>query len=1272
MTEGDIVIRGSLTVSGGLVVGGAASLTIAAGGLLDLSTGAAASGTIDFGPSIGNSSNAETAIVTDTDPALVAPVILTPAGGGPVERLTTSDAPVEQLFDFLLEDNNAGATDTLTITLSGGGGTLTDGTSLLTPVSAGVYTLTGTAAAITTELEALVFTPTAGAPGTSATTTFTLSDVSSVATINGTVLLTATTPFLQSNVAIVTDTDPALVAPVILTPAGGGPVERLTTSDAPVEQLFDFLLEDNNAGATDTLTITLSGGGGTLTDGTSLLTPVSAGVYTLTGTAAAITTELEALVFTPTAGAPGTSATTTFTLSDVSSVATINGTVLLTATTPFLQSNVAIVTDTDPALVAPVILTPAGGGPVERLTTSDAPVEQLFDFLLEDNNAGATDTLTITLSGGGGTLTDGTSLLTPVSAGVYTLTGTAAAITTELEALVFTPTAGAPGTSATTTFTLSDVSSVATINGTVLLTATTPFLQSNVAIVTDTDPALVAPVILTPAGGGPVERLTTSDAPVEQLFDFLLEDNNAGATDTLTITLSGGGGTLTDGTSLLTPVSAGVYTLTGTAAAITTELEALVFTPTAGAPGTSATTTFTLSDVSSVATINGTVLLTATTPFLQSNVAIVTDTDPALVAPVILTPAGGGPVERLTTSDAPVEQLFDFLLEDNNAGATDTLTITLSGGGGTLTDGTSLLTPVSAGVYTLTGTAAAITTELEALVFTPTAGAPGTSATTTFTLSDVSSVATINGTVLLTATTPFLQSNVAIVTDTDPALVAPVILTPAGGGPVERLTTSDAPVEQLFDFLLEDNNAGATDTLTITLSGGGGTLTDGTSLLTPVSAGVYTLTGTAAAITTELEALVFTPTAGAPGTSATTTFTLSDVSSVATINGTVLLTATTPFLQSNVAIVTDTDPALVAPVILTPAGGGPVERLTTSDAPVEQLFDFILEDNNAGATDTLTITLSGGGGTLTDGTSLLTPVSAGVYTLTGTAAAITTELEALVFTPTAGAPGTSATTTFTLSDVSSVATINGTLEIDDTSELNATIDGFGVGDTINLSSLPYNTAGSAGLEPDSNNVLQIVEDGTSYTLDLDPTQDYVGHNFLLSPDTVAGGTDITVGRVPLIGPVTVPAGEAASDVVVASGGTLTVAAGGTATGTTVETGGELVATAGSTITDSVIDYGGVLDLATGAAASGTINFGPPLGDPVGGTLEIDGTTELNATITGFAEGDTIDLTAIPYDPDGSANLVSGNVLDVNENSGIYTLHFDPTQEFHRRLFSSLA
>jgi hypothetical protein len=46
-------------------------------------------------------------------------------------------------------------------------------------------------------------------------------------------------------------------------------------------------------------------------------------------------------------------------------------------------------------------------------------------------------------------------------------------------------------------------------------------------------------------------------------------------------------------------------------------------------------------------------------------------------------------------------------------------------------------------------------------------------------------------------------------------------------------------------------------------------------------------------------------------------------------------------------------------------------------------------------------------------------VSSGIYKLTGTAAAITSELRALSFTPVDGMPNTSVTTTFTLSDTSS-------------------------------------------------------------------------------------------------------------------------------------------------------------------------------------------------------------------------------------------------------------
>ena len=74
---------------------------------------------------------------------------------------TTSEAPVTPFSQVTIGDANIGATDTLTITLDGVGGTLADGTGFtsLATVSAAVYSLSGTAAAITSELDALVFTP---------------------------------------------------------------------------------------------------------------------------------------------------------------------------------------------------------------------------------------------------------------------------------------------------------------------------------------------------------------------------------------------------------------------------------------------------------------------------------------------------------------------------------------------------------------------------------------------------------------------------------------------------------------------------------------------------------------------------------------------------------------------------------------------------------------------------------------------------------------------------------------------------------------------------------------------------------------------------------------------------------------------------------------------------------------------------------------------------------------------------------------------------------
>ena len=109
--------------------------------------------------------------MTDIDPA-VAPTI-----AGTHLATTTSETPVNPFAGVTIGDANFGATDTLTITLGGAGGTLS-GTGL-SGGTGGVYTLSGTAAAITSELHALVFTPKAGAPNTSSPTTFTLSDQSS-------------------------------------------------------------------------------------------------------------------------------------------------------------------------------------------------------------------------------------------------------------------------------------------------------------------------------------------------------------------------------------------------------------------------------------------------------------------------------------------------------------------------------------------------------------------------------------------------------------------------------------------------------------------------------------------------------------------------------------------------------------------------------------------------------------------------------------------------------------------------------------------------------------------------------------------------------------------------------------------------------------------------------------------------------------------------------------------------------------------------------------
>ena len=106
---------------------------------------------------------------------------------------------------------------------------------------------------------------------------------------------------------------------------------------------------------------------------------------------------------------------------------------------------------------------------------------------------------------------------------------------------------------------------------------------------------------------------------------------------------------------------------------------------------------------------------------------------------------------------------------------------------------------------------------------------------------------------------------------------------------------------------------------------------------------------------------------------------------------------------------------------LRPTISGTMAGQTTGSGQPDTPFSSVtIKSRNIDASDSLSIQITGGGGALADsaGFSGLTESAAGVYLLSGTDSAITSELDALVFTPNTF----SATTTLTLTDTTSVGT----------------------------------------------------------------------------------------------------------------------------------------------------------------------------------------------------------------------------------------------------------
>ena len=213
-----------------------------------------------------------------------------PSIAGAAASIATSDAAAATPFSGVTVSAIAGVTETATVKLSAAAnGTLSDVDGGSFNASAGTYTISGTAAAVTTALDALVFTPTAHqvAPGSAETTKLSLT----VSDTNG-------TASAATNVVATAATDAMTLS--------GAATSASTTDLAAIKPFASVTMAEPDAGQTFTATVTLStAANGALASSAGGSFNASTGVWTFTGkTVAAVNTALDALAFTPTR-APG-------------------------------------------------------------------------------------------------------------------------------------------------------------------------------------------------------------------------------------------------------------------------------------------------------------------------------------------------------------------------------------------------------------------------------------------------------------------------------------------------------------------------------------------------------------------------------------------------------------------------------------------------------------------------------------------------------------------------------------------------------------------------------------------------------------------------------------------------------------------------------------------------------------------------------------------------------------------------------------------------------
>ena len=688
-----------------------------------------------------------------------------------------------------------------------------------------------------------------------------------------------------------------------------------------------------------------------------------------------------------------------------------------------------------PAVNLPSTIT---GTQARQATTDEAAISPFVAVAIADPNPGTqTETVTVSPSpSANGTLsdpnaaTDGSSS----SGGAIILTGSAAAVTTAIDRLVFMPASGqmAPGQAQTTGFSISDTNSAgqttlssntsvidsvapATINGTV-------FLDQNVDGVDDgTDTGLAGQTVNLLNSSGQTIAATSANSSGQ--YSFI---NVAAGSDTVQF-ISPPGDQFSTPSSVPVTLTAGATVIANAGVYAPATISVLTYLDTnrdgtqdngeAGLSGVSVelgsglgvqATTNAAGAASFTGLVPGNFEVAISTPGgdtvtqqvnVGAQITLVSGASaqvtegfaPSLVPPTLVASQTSLP----TQSDKPLDPFASVTVTDGNAGATDTVAVSVTGQGGTLS-GTGVAAVT--GGYTITGSSSTISALVEAASFTPTAGLPGTSGVTTFSLTDTSS--------LDPTTTPAVSIKL---TDVDPAVAIS-----ASDATSTVATTDEKAANPFTSVSITDPNANQSETATVSLNAANGSLSD--SVGGSVSSGVYSVSGSVSAVAADLDALVFTPTThkAGPGTLVSTTVTaaISDTAGEKTS------------LATTVNATAVNDPPTI--------NGTQAGQTTTDYVALKPFSGVAVTDPDVGVQDSLTITLTGDNsatmgagagkaiGTDANGTlsgAGLSKTGTGTYTLAAaTPASLSAAVDALTFTPAQGevAAGQSVTTRFAL------------------------------------------------------------------------------------------------------------------------------------------------------------------------------------------------------------------------------------------------------------------